>query len=584
MKKAILLMWILVLGIAPLNLAIDRTWTIKTDMPTARIYLSTSVVNGKIYAIGGATRKIPAAISVSTVEEYDPSTDTWIVKSPMPTPRWGFATGTVEGKIYAIGGAEGYPGSPLTTVEEYNPATDTWTTKSPMPTARWGLSASVVNGKIYAIGGGIPSGYRDVEEYDPVTDTWTKKASIPIGRYAISTSAVNGKIYAIGGVVSYPTITPKVHEYNPVTDTWTTKADMLTARAYPSTCVVDGKIYAMGGAQRDPDNPPVPTVEVYDPMIDVWTSEADMPTARTVFSTSVVNGKIYVMGGSTTGSWDPDLKMVEEYDTYPFVVDLNRDQKVDCSDMCIMISYLDTDESFCDIAPPPLGDGVVDTQDLILLTEHMFDDYRAMAQWKLDEKSGNIAYETISGLDATLQGDPVWRPVSGKFIGALELDGIDDYIRTPFVLNPGKGSMSVVAWIKGGLPGQVIISQADVEGQSATESGGTWLGISPSDGKLMTGLMSIFFGTLESESVVADEQWHHVGLVYDFNAMKRHLYVDGAEVAVDDGVVAGVQSTAGLYIGAGQTLEAPSFFSGLIDDVRIYNRALTPEEIKALAQ
>jgi N-acetylneuraminic acid mutarotase len=572
MKKAILLMWILILSIAPLSLAIDGPWTIKTDMPTARIYLSANVVNGKIYAIGGASS---AEVGISTVEEYDPAMDTWAEKSPMPTPRWGFATGTVDGKIYAIGGAEKHPVAPLKTVEEYDPATDTWTTKSPMPTARWGLSASVVNGKIYAIGGGIPSGYRDVEEYNPATDTWTKKASIPVGRYGISTCAVNGKIYAIGGVVSYPTIVPRVHEYNPATDTWIMKTDMPTARTYPSLSVINEKIYAMGGEIKLPD-PSVPTVEMYDPVSDTWTSEADMPTARTVFSTSVVNGKIYVMGGSTRGYPYSALTMVEEYDTYPFVVDLNRDQIVDCEDMCIMISYLDTDESFCDIAPPPLGDGVVDTQDLIFLTEHMFDDYRAMAQWKLDEKSGNIAYETISGLDATLQGDPVWQPVSGKFIGALELDGIDDYVSTPFILNPGSTSFSVTAWIMGGATDQVIISQADVEGQSAVESGGTWLGISPSDGKLMTGLMSIFFGTLESESVVTDGQWHHVGLVYDYTTMKRHLYVDGAEVAVDDSVVAGVQSTAGLYIGAGQNLDAGSFFSGVIDDIRIYKRAVSP--------
>ena len=151
-------------------------------------------------------------------------------------------------------------------------------------------------------------------------------------------------------------------------------------------------------------------------------------------------------------------------------------------------------------------------------------------------------------------------------------------------MNPADGSFSVFAWIKGGAPGQVIISQADAEGQSAIESGGIWLGISQSDGGLMTGLMDIFFGPLESELVVADEQWHHVGLVYDYTTMKRHLYVDGTEVAIDDGIVAGVQSTAGLYIGAGQTLNTASFFSGMIDDVRIYNTALSAEEIAVLSQ
>jgi len=572
MKKRISFIWILALGIAPLSLAVEGPWITKADMPTARMYLSTSVVNGKIYAIGGASR---VEVGISTVEEYNPTTDTWTAKSPMPTPRWGFAIGTVNGKIYAIGGAEGHPGSPLTTVEEYNPATDTWTTKSPMPTRRWGLSASVVNEKIYAIGGGIPSGSRVVEEYDPATDTWTQKASIPIGRYGISTIAVNGKIYAIGGVVSYPTITSKVQEYNPVTDTWTTKADMPTARAYPSTSVVNGKIYAMGGEIKLND-PSVPTVEVYDTVRDTWKSEADMPTARTVFSTSVLNGKIYVIGGSTRGFPYTALTMVEEYDPDPLIFDLNGDRMVDCSDMSIMIAYLNTDEPSCDIAPPPFGDGIVDAQDIILLAEHMFEDYRAIAQWKMDEKSGDIAYDSVSGLDATLYGGPLWQPVGGKFVGALEFDGIDDYVSTPCILDPGKGSLSVFAWIKGGELEQVIISQTG-------NFGGTWLGIDPSEGKLITGFSDMYFDELMSESVITDFQWHHVGFVYDMDSLQRRLYVDGVLVAEDATVVSGLPSDGGMYIGASTDLEAGTFFSGMIDDVRIYDVALSAEEIAALA-
>jgi N-acetylneuraminic acid mutarotase len=573
MKKGILLIWILALCIAPLSLAVEGPWITKADMPTARMYLSSSVVNGKIYAIGGASA---VEVGISTVEEYDPTTDTWAAKSPIPTPRWGFATGTVNGKIYAIGGAKGHPGSPLTIVEEYDPATNTWTTKSPMPTRRWGLSASVVNGKIYAIGGGIPSGIRVVEEYDPATDAWTEKTSIPIGRYGISTCAVNGKIYAIGGVVSYPTITSRIQEYNPLTDTWTTKADMPTARAYPSTCVVNGKIYVMGGEIKLND-PSVPIVEVYDPISDIWTSEADMPTARTVFSTSVLNGKIYVIGGSTRGFPYSALAMVEEYDPYPFIFDLNRDQKVDCADMSIMINYLDTDEPFCDIAPPPFGDGIVDAQDIILLVEHMFEDYRAIAQWKMDEKSGDIAYESVNGLDATLHGGPIWQSVGGKYAGALEFDGIDDYVSTPFILNPGNGSLGAFAWIKVSASGQVIISQTG-------DFGGTLIGTNPSDGKLMTGFSGMYFGDLFSETAVTDGQWHHVGFVYDMNTFHRLLYVDGAQVAEDATVVSGLPSDGGLYIGASKDLEAGTLFSGFIDDVRIYDVALTAEEIAALAQ
>ncbi|MFC1634198.1 LamG-like jellyroll fold domain-containing protein [Planctomycetota bacterium] len=575
MKKRISFsfIWILVLGMAPLSLAVDGSWTMKTDMPTARMYLSTSVVNRKIYAIGGASR---VEVGISTVEEYDPTTDTWTEKSPMPTPRWGFATGTVNGKIYAIGGAKGHPGSPSKTVEEYDPIADIWTTKADMPTPRWGLSASVVNGKIYAIGGGIPSGVRTVEEYDPVTDIWTQKATIPIGRYGISTCAVNEKIYAIGGVVSYPTITPKVQEYDPMTDTWTTKADMPTARAYPSTCVVNGKIYAMGGETKLND-PSVAIVEVYDTVSDTWAREADMPTARTVFSTSVLKGKIFVMGGSTRGFPYSALAMVEEFDSHTPVFDLNGDQIVDCADMCIMIECWGTDEPFCDIAPPPFGDGIVDIQDVILLAEHMFDDYRAIAQWKLDEIAGDVAYDSVGGHDATLLGEPLWQPTGGRFNGALEFDGIDDYVSTPFVLNPAIGSFSAFAWINSVAPGHVMISQTG-------GNGGTWLGTNPSEGKLMTGLGGPYFGVLESESVIADGQWHQIGLVYDFNVLKRRLYVDGAQVAEDATFVAPQPSNDDLHLGASKDLDAVSFFSGLIDDVRIYNVVLSAEEIEVLAQ
>ena len=48
--------------------------------------------------------------------------------------------------------------------------------------------------------------------------------------------------------------------------------------------------------------------------------------------------------------------------------------------------------------------------------------------------------------------------------------------------------------------------------------------------------------------------------------------------------IGGVQTNGGMYIGVGQALDASTFFSGLIDDIRIYDVALTAEEIAALAQ
>ena len=251
------------------------------------------------------------------------------------------------------------------------------------------------------------------------------------------------------------------------------------------------------------------------------------------------------------------------------VVDLNGDGIVSAADICIVVDYWGTDEPLCDIGPMPWGDCIVDIQDLIVLAEHLFEDYRAIAQWKLDEVEGDIAYDTVNGHDATLHGEPRWQPDGGRFGGALNLDGMDDYIETDFILNPAIGSFSAFAWIKGGAPGHVMISQTG-------SNGGTWLGINPSNGSLMTGLGDTYFGVLESESVITDNQWHHIGLVYDFGALHRILYVDGAQVAEDATFVAPQPSSGGLHFGASKDLDTASLFSGLIDDIRIYNRAVSP--------
>jgi len=180
-------------------------WTTKTDMPTPRWGLSASVVNDKIYAIGGCLRYPWPGVGVptATVEEYNPETDTWTKKADMPTtPRWYCPASVVNGKIYVVGGTSNDQGNKFSIVEEYDPVTDTWTRKTDMPTARWALNSSASGGRIYAFGGPLQLiGTRTVEEYNPETDTWRKVADMPTGRYMFTASEVNGKIYVIGGVI-----------------------------------------------------------------------------------------------------------------------------------------------------------------------------------------------------------------------------------------------------------------------------------------------------------------------------------------------------------------------------------------------
>jgi hypothetical protein len=76
--------------------------------------------------------------------------------------------------------------------------------------------------------------------------------------------------------------------------------------------------------------------------------------------------------------------------------------------------------------------------------------------------------------------------------------------------------------------------------------------------------------SLKSDLVVTDGEWHRVGLAWD--GEYRHLYLDDTEVAVDGTALPGGNSTGWLNIGTGKNTEPGSFWSGLIDDVQVYER------------
>ena len=188
-----------------------------------------------------------------------------------------------------------------------------------------------------------------------------------------------------------------------------------------------------------------------------------------------------------------------------------------------------------------------------------------IAYWRLDETQEAVAGDSAGINNGRLMGGPLWQPNDGKIDGALDFDGQDDCVVTPFVLDPSQGSFSVFAWVKGKAAGRVIVSQA---------SGVDWLYLN-SSGMLATDLKSSGrqAKSLASNVSLLDDQWHRVGLVRD--GASRILYVDGIEAAKDTQATI-TTSTGGLCIGAGYKLAAGSFWSGLIDDVRIYDRAMKP--------
>ncbi len=277
----------------------NNSWTQKAPMQVAKIGLgAVEANNGKIYVMGGFN----GSAYLKTVQEYDPATDTWTNKTDMPTAKSNFGIVYVNGKIYTIGG---YNGSTLDNVEVYDPTTDTWTIDPNMPTARSEFGISTLSGKIIVMGGIYGSeNIKAVEEYDPITKVWTIKKSLNDWNSAFSLSEYNGKLYISGGANSN-----KIEEYDPETCSSTVVAQLPVGIYGHASVVQNGLIYIIGGFG---DATYFSTVIQFDPQKDGWVKKASMPAAKAFFSAETVNGKIYTLGGEDDNF--RGLDTVEEYD------------------------------------------------------------------------------------------------------------------------------------------------------------------------------------------------------------------------------------------------------------------------------
>jgi hypothetical protein len=210
----------------------------------------------------------------------------------------------------------------------------------------------------------------------------------------------------------------------------------------------------------------------------------------------------------------------------------------------------------------------------------------AVAWWKLDSNADD---SSATGANGTVVGEPVW--VAGMIDGALELDGVDDYVDcgNPAVLDFGTGDFTISAWIK-----LTTVERATVYAKGGDNSGGIryTLAMGESNDNKMTLTTDDDSSKRQArgDTVVNDGAWHHVVGVRSGNM--SHVYVDGVldgSVDLPEGYDLSGTSQANALIGAitdaqdptGATLE--KFFTGTIDDVRVYDLALSDAEIAALA-
>ncbi len=198
--------------------------------------------------------------------------------------------------------------------------------------------------------------------------------------------------------------------------------------------------------------------------------------------------------------------------------------------------------------------------------------------WKFDEVSGQTAADSSKhGCKGTLKGGLSFDKdsASGRTGKALTLDGGDDYVEiTGYKGIAGTRPRTVAAWLKTTTDrGQIISWGADDYGKMWTFGfiRGR-IGVTPRGGYLYI------------NDAVHDNKWHHLAaVVQKADAPNLHddvrLYKDGALAEIHD---IGLLDLWPIDTGSEFDVTIGRRFNGIIDDVRVYDRALSDDEIKVL--
>ncbi|CAE8581576.1 unnamed protein product [Polarella glacialis] len=261
-------------------------WQELPPMLARRAYPTASLLNNKVYAVGGSAD----GRTLSTFEVYDvdkKAWDMWFTKPPLQTKRTLHATAVAEGKLYVTGGYDGI--RDLKTVEVYDPRTNHWShSTDAMTFSRSYHSLVTCAGSIYAIGGqdrtpdgDQPRAHVSVEAFELYCERWLPAPDLTVGRIgasAVVLADADGHefIYLSGGSDG-ETMLSSVERFCPKIGIWEKVPPMALPRLGHTSAVVGGRLYVIGGFDG---KVPLDTFECFDPQAWSWSAPLKMGVVR----------------------------------------------------------------------------------------------------------------------------------------------------------------------------------------------------------------------------------------------------------------------------------------------------------------
>jgi hypothetical protein len=211
-----------------------------------------------------------------------------------------------------------------------------------------------------------------------------------------------------------------------------------------------------------------------------------------------------------------------------------------------------------------------------------------VAHWRLDETAGSAAADERGRHNGTLYNfatdDAQW--IEGMDGGALLFDGVDDYVEvSDYAGVTGTRPRTVTAWIK--LSERPYRDQV-IAAWGEPTAGSYWLLAVATGGKLRLDCLDGY--ALSGAAGVNDTKWHHVAVVLDPviagspRVSDVKLYIDGQRQAVFEITERDIdtKATEHLRLGAGHSPTESRHFNGIIDDVRLFDSALSAANIRRI--
>ena len=470
----------------------------------------------------------------------------------MPTARRGTGLAWFQNRIWAIGGLDD---NPLKKVEVYNPTSNSWETETNLNFDRASPITWTWKNRLFSAGGwraGLI--HNTIEFYDFSLSEWKFSTSLPEGKSQDGATVLKDKVYIVAGDTAQGVFSNKVYAADlnssmlGVFDLYRKDGNASAGTPVVQAEVADGSVTASKIASKT-----IGKDQISDDILKYLKPEiTGQPKGQVVYADSNVSFSVTAEGKYLAYQWKKDgANLTGETNSTLTITDANATLH---------------DGNYSVVVSNDFGSVKSEMVEVLVNTTTLMNGL--VAWWKFDETNGTVAYDSSGNSnDGNLTGGPTW--TAGKIGGALNFDGVDDYVVTDVTTGL---DFSISTWVK------TSDNDAHIMGSNGGDSWLFWIDYGELRFELQNGSWN------EPTRFAVSSDWTYLTGVFESLDSSARVYKNGSfqstKVVLNRVVNDSIISIGKWLTSTNNSVPRP--FNGLIDDIRIYDRALSAAEVQAL--